>query len=849
MNYEAILNEIKDKIDIVDFIGQFTKLQRKGNLHQGKCCLHNDKDTPSLTVYDETQSFYCFGCKAGGGLLDFVKEYYNYDFNEALEFLAEKAGIQLNHIDPSIYRKKKAKIQQNQKQLDSSKEKMVRTENTGKNYLLKRGFTQETINDFQLGYNESNNSIVIPIHDGMGKVVGFSNRFLDEGVEPKYKNSRNDDVFNKGELLYNLHNARKELTDTLYVLEGYFDVMSLWQSGYKSAVGIMKDALTEQQAKIIAKLCKGRQYNASKTIVLIPDNDATGIKSVEKNKSLLIQEEPSLDIRVAIPEYPHKDMNDVLMAEGNAGIHGLIEQTVAADYFIIKHILNEQSTVEKEYTVAKEYISKNVFDLMIVEDLISYLANRWGKSKNQVKEYLEISKAKERTKKIPNNSFVEKQVIGILLENPTKIDEVADTLIPEFFHNPNNRYIFENILKQYQTTGDISQTQLYLDLLKNNTLENINNLFRDLTANAPPATELLGTVNILKDIYLKRKLFNAVEKIGEIVSESDEMGVDSVASQAQELIFQATDINTSAKTIYDVNELLANRLEEYVKRKEGLMPRGLQTGFMSLDSLTNGFKNKHLIILAASTSTGKTAFSLNIVRNVMKRKMPVAFVSLEMSAEEIMDRLIIQELRIDNQKYEQGNLGDKEFTEFAQNLNLLYNLPLRISDERGINVSQIRARLRRMKAQMGGLGLVVIDYLQTIQIPEGGNGTTTARAVGDIVLQLRNLASELDTPIILLSQINRGYAQRQDKRPQVSDLRESGNIEEFADMIVFLYRHARTSLQAFEEMKAEGRENEVEVIVAKNRTGKTGATTLIFDDRYLRYIDPQGESLEKNAPR
>lgn len=848
MNYEAILNEIKDKVDIVDYIGQFTKLSKKGNLHQGKCVLHNDKDTPSLTVYDDTQSFYCFGCKAGGGVLDFVKDYYNYDFNEALEFLAEKAGIQLNHIDPSIYRKKKAKIQQNQQQLDMSKQRMVKTENTGKQYLAQRGFSPEIITEFQLGYNDKNNSIVIPIHDGMGKTVGFSNRFLDEGVEPKYKNSRNDEVFNKGELLYNLHNARKQLEEALYVVEGYFDVMSLSQSGFKAAVGVMKDVLTEQQAKIIAKLCKGRQHKSGKTIVLIPDNDATGVKSVEKNKKLLIEEEPTLDVRVAIPEYPHKDMNDVLRAGGEAAIQELMEKTVPADYFILKHLLNEQNTVEKEYKVAKEYVTNNVYDMMVVEDLISYLANRWSKTKAQVKEYLDLNQGKAKSTKIPNNNFVEQQVIGILLDHPYKIDDVADILVPEFFYNPKNKYLYENILRQYQTTGEVSQTQLYMDLMKEETIDNINNLFRELTANAPHPSELPKTVGILKDLYLKRRLFQAVEKIGDIISENEEDSVDSVASQAQELVFQATDISTTSKTIFDVNELLANRLEEYVKRKEGLMPRGLQTGFMSLDSLTNGFKNKHLIILAAATSTGKTAFSLNIVRNVMKRKMPVAFVSLEMSAEEIMDRLIIQELRIDNQKYEQGNLGDQEFTEFAQNLNLLYDLPLRISDERGINVSQIRARLRRMKAQMGGLGLVVIDYLQTIQIPEGAGNGTTARAVGDIVLQLRNLASELDTPIILLSQINRGYAQRQDKRPQVSDLRESGNIEEFADMIVFLYRHARTSLQAFEEMQAEGRENEVEIIVAKNRTGKTGTATLIFDDRYLRYIDPQGESLEKSAP-
>ncbi|SHJ92273.1 replicative DNA helicase [Anaerobranca californiensis DSM 14826] len=848
MNYEAILNEIKDKINIVDYIGQFTELKKRGNLYQGKCVLHNDKDTPSLTVYDETQSFYCFGCKAGGGVIDFVKEYYNFDFNEAVEFLAEKAGIQLTHIDLSVYRKKKAKVQQNQAQLEASKEAMIKKANFGKEYLKLRGFTERTVNDFELGYDDKNNSIVIPIHDGMGKVVGFSNRFLDEGVEPKYKNSRNDEIFNKGELLYNLHRGRKHLTDTLYVVEGYFDVMSLWQSGFLSSVGIMKDVLTEQQAKIIAKLCKGKEYKAGKTIVLIPDNDSTGMKSVEKNKKLLLDEEPTLDIRVAIPEHPYKDVNDILKAEGEEGVKRLLERTVYADYFILKYLLNEQKTVEKEYLVAKEYITQNVYNEMVAEDLIKYLAERWSKTVLQVREYLEISKGKTKGK-MPHNTFIEKQVLGILLEHPGKIDEVADVLIPDLFYDKQNRFIYEIILNQYQKTGEVSQVHLYLELQKRESIDKIQNLFTELTSNAPPPSEIHKGVGILKDLYLKRKLYKAVEQIGDLVTENEEASVDSIASQAQELIFQATDINTNQKTIYDINELLANRLEEYVKRKEGLTPRGLQTGFMSLDSLTNGFKNKHLIVLAAATSTGKTAFSLNIVRNVIKRNIPVAFISLEMSAEEIMDRLIIQELMIDNQRYERGELGDKEFSDFVQNLNLLYNLPLRISDERGINVSQIRARLRRMKAQMGGLGLVVIDYLQTIAIPENSANQTTARAVGEIVLQLRNLAAELDTPIILLSQINRSYSQRQDKRPQVSDLRESGNIEEFADMIIFLYRHAKTSLQAFEEAKAEGRENEVEIIVAKNRTGKTGTTTLIFDDRYLRYIDPLGESLEKTAPR
>ncbi|WP_350342435.1 DnaB-like helicase C-terminal domain-containing protein [Proteinivorax tanatarense] len=836
MDIESAINAVKEKVNIIDFIGEYTDLQRKGNLHQGKCVLHDDKDTPSLTVYEETQSFYCFGCKAGGSVIEFVKDYYNYDFSEAMQFLSEKAGIEVKSVDPAKYRKKRARVKQNQSQVQTTQKQLVETENTGKKYLQGRGFSIETIKDFDLGYSSSDNSVVIPIHDGFGKVVGFSRRFLDDGVEPKYKNSRNDEVFNKAELLYNLHNARKNIDDSLYVVEGYFDVISLWQSGIKAVVGVMKDSMTTEQAQIISRLCK-----KDKTVVLVPDNDSTGLKSVAKNKKTLYEVDSKLDIRVATLSSEHKDPNDVLMAEGEQALREVLAEHKSADYIILKQLLNDQSSAEKEYIVAKDYVNNNVYDVMILENLINYLEMRWGKPRLQIMEHLGLSK------ELPNDLLAEQKVLGILLEHPKKLDEVADTLTPELFYNNTNRLLFQKVFEQYQSTGEVTKFNLYLDIMKDQSLQNGEELYKKLTDNIPPADELQKAVNVLFELNSKRNLIKAAEEIETIVSTNEKESVDSLQSKAQEVIFQATDMGGSNKSIFNTNELLANRLEEYVKRKEGMAPRGLMTGYMSLDDLTNGFKNKHLIILAAATSTGKTAFSLNLVRNVLKRNLPVAFVSLEMSAEEVMDRLIIQELRIDSQKYEQGDLSDEQFNEFTEKLNLLYDLPLRVSDQRGINVSQIRARLRRMKAQMGGLGLVVIDYLQTISIPENGT-QTTSRAVGDIVLQLRNLASELDVPIILLSQINRNYSQRQDKRPQVSDLRESGNIEEFADMIVFLYRHARVSVEALEEAKAEGKENDTEVIVAKNRTGKTGIATLVFDDRYLRFIDPAGESLEKNMP-
>lgn len=439
------------------------------------------------------------------------------------------------------------------------------------------------------------------------------------------------------------------------------------------------------------------------------------------------------------------------------------------------------------------------------------------------------------------------QLLGILLQFPQKIDEVADTLEAKHFLNPQAQLIYEILLNQYQRDNQISRTKLFLKLKKDGVIKNPEETIEQLTSGFNTVDELMPTIDLIKTNYQKALLVKAARRIEELAREVD-LNIGDYQARAQELIFEATNETTDLeKHIFTMEEALMKSFKAYVDRKHNQADVGLRTGFISLDNLIGGFKKGHLNVIAASTSMGKTAFAINIAKNVLKRQVPVAIISLEMDAQEIIDRMIIQESRVNGWKYNQGETSDEEDVRISKALDTLHELPLMISDERGLNVAQIRARLRKFKAQMGELGLVIIDYLQMIQLPEE-HAQNTARAVGQIVLQLRNLASELEVPIILISQISRSFTSRQDKRPVLSDLRDSGNIEEVADGVIFLYRHAHTSAAAREKAQEEGTENDTEVIVAKQRTGQTGSIKLYFEDEFIRFIDPENLSLEANMP-
>lgn len=442
----------------------------------------------------------------------------------------------------------------------------------------------------------------------------------------------------------------------------------------------------------------------------------------------------------------------------------------------------------------------------------------------------------------------EYQLLGILLQYPDKIDEVADLLEVKHFLDPQAQIIFDQLLKQYQQDNQISRTKLLIDLQSQNAVDKAEQIIERLTSGFNTIDELKPTIDLIKKDYQRSLLSRASAKLKEL-TEANDLTIDDYQARAQEIIFQATnESNDLEKHIYNMEEVLMESFSNYMDRKHKKADVGLRTGFISLDNLIGGFKRGHLTVIAASTSMGKTAFAINMAKNVLKRNAKVAIMSLEMDATEVVDRMIVQEAQVNAWKYTQGETNEEEDQRVSKALDNLHELPLMISDERGLNTAQIRARLRKFKAQMDGLDLAVVDYLQMIQLPEE-HAQNTSRAVGQIVLQLRNLASELDIPVILISQISRSFTSRQDKRPVLSDLRDSGNIEEVADGVIFLYRHAHTSAKAREEAEAEGTESDTDIIIAKQRTGQTGSIKLFFEEEFIRFVDPENLSLEGVMPR
>jgi len=439
------------------------------------------------------------------------------------------------------------------------------------------------------------------------------------------------------------------------------------------------------------------------------------------------------------------------------------------------------------------------------------------------------------------------QLLGILLQFPEMIDDVADSLETRHFLDPQAQLIYEILLNQFQESNQISRTKLFLKLKEDGIIKNPEEIIEVLTSGFNTVDELQPTIDIIKLNYQKQLIHKAAERLQQLVEKTD-LNIADYQARAQEIIFEATnESNDLEKHIFTMGEALMDAYNSYVLRKNNEEDIGLQTGFISLDNLIGGFKKGHLNVIAASTSMGKSAFAINIAKNVLKRKVPVAIISLEMDAQEIVDRMIVQEAGVNAWKFSQGEISEEEDKKILKALDNLHELPLMISDERGLNVAQIRARLRKFRAQMGELGLVIIDYLQMIQLPED-QLHNTARAVGQIVLQLRNLAAELETSIILVSQISRSFTSRQDKRPVLSDLRDSGNIEEIADGVIFLYRHAHTSAAAREQAIEEGTERDTEVIVAKQRTGQTGSVKLYFENEYVRFVDPENLAIEGMIP-
>ncbi len=437
----------------------------------------------------------------------------------------------------------------------------------------------------------------------------------------------------------------------------------------------------------------------------------------------------------------------------------------------------------------------------------------------------------------PHNLEAEQAVLGCMLLDSDIIPTVTELIRSEDFYRDDHREICEAILDLSEKAGPIDIITVAEQLQLRGSLDKIGGLdYLASISNAVPTTaNARHYAKIVEEKALLRKLIKAAADISGMSYEATEEA-EFVLDRAEKSIFDILQKrNTQGFThIKDVLLETFNRLEELYNSKGYIT--GIPTGFTDLDYKTAGLQNSDLVLIAARPGMGKTAMALNIAQYAAVQKhVPVAIFNLEMSKDQIVNRMLCSEVMVDSQKMRTGKLEDDDWNKIAQALAPLSEAPIYIDDTPGISVMDIRAKCRRLKLEKD-LGLVVIDYLQLMQ----GRGKTENRQqeVSEISRSLKILAKELNIPVVTMSQLSRGPESRTDHRPMLSDLRESGAIEQDADIVMFLYR------DDYYNPETE-KKNVAEVIIAKHRSGSTGTIELRWFGEYTKFANLKRDEYSK----
>ncbi|NSW90049.1 MAG: replicative DNA helicase [Firmicutes bacterium] len=427
----------------------------------------------------------------------------------------------------------------------------------------------------------------------------------------------------------------------------------------------------------------------------------------------------------------------------------------------------------------------------------------------------------------PQNIEAEQSVLGSMLLDKEAIPVVAEILRSDDFYRDDHGEIYEAIMDLFNKAEPVDLITVTEQLKARGTLDKVGGLeyITNIATSVPTTANVKHYANIVEEKSILRKLIKASSKIIDMSYEaSDEISV--ILDNAERNIFDILQ-KRSSKGFYHVKEILVetfNRLEELYNKKEFIT--GVPSGFIDLDYKTSGFQDSDLILIAARPSMGKTSFALNIAQYAaIYKKIPVAIFSLEMSREQLVNRILCSEALIDSQKMRTGNLDDEDWDKIAHTLGPLSDAPIYIDDTPGASVMEIRAKCRRLKLEKN-LGLVIIDYLQLMQ----GRGRVENRQqeISEISRSLKILAKEIKVPVITLSQLSRAPETRSDHRPVLSDLRESGAIEQDADMVIFIYRDDYYNQDT-------DKKNIAEIIIAKHRNGSTGTIELVWLGQYTKF--------------
>lgn len=429
----------------------------------------------------------------------------------------------------------------------------------------------------------------------------------------------------------------------------------------------------------------------------------------------------------------------------------------------------------------------------------------------------------------PQNLEAERGVLGsILLENHF-VDEVADVLIADHFYLDSHQRIYKAILRLHESGVHGFDAVTVGDSLKQqNELQEVGgyDYLTELLESVPHAAHAKYYASIIRDKAVQRRLiFACTDILKNAYDEASE--TDDLLNQAEQQIFSILE-QQEAGNKFELSEILLETFKRIADRRErGGSISGLSTGFRDLDKQTNGLQSSELVILAARPSMGKTAFVLNLAEAVADRSQAgVVVFSLEQSKHELAERFLCIRGKLDMHKLRKGELTEDEYDKLMRTASELDALPIFIDDSPGRSMSQINAICRRLKRK-DDIRLVIIDYLQLIE-PEDKRAPREQQ-IAQITRRLKFLAKELSIPVMALAQLNRGVELRDDKRPRLADLRESGAIEQDADIVMFLHRP--------EMYNVEDHPGEAEVIVAKHRNGPTGIVKLTFEKQYLRFQD------------
>ena len=437
-------------------------------------------------------------------------------------------------------------------------------------------------------------------------------------------------------------------------------------------------------------------------------------------------------------------------------------------------------------------------------------------------------------RELPHSIEAEQSVLGAIISQPSVLSDVIELIKPEYFYNEQHKALYSIMLQMNSMSLPVDIVTVLNEAEKQHIFESPAEGRRYLAeiGNMLPSTaNIQSYCKIVADKYFLRSLSYVAKTILDDV-QSGEQDAQLLLDAAEQKIYDIRQ-GKDVRGLVPLSEAIAEAYDRLGKisgpDKEKYV--GARTGFTLLDSITSGLNKSDLIIIAARPGMGKTSFAMNIATNVARRaEKEVVTFNLEMSKEQLATRILSTEALVESNTLRNGRISGDDWVKLATSAGYLSTLPLYIDDTASMTVQQMKAKLRRTR----NLGLVIIDYLQLMESTSRSDNRVTV--ISEITRQLKVMAKELNVPVILLSQLSRAVESRNDKRPMLSDLRESGSIEQDADIVLFLYREAYYN-------KESQRQNIAECIVAKNRHGETGTVELIWDGQYTRFSNP-----DYNAP-